>query len=236
MARVTKIDPAAEIADLKAKQVKIAIERDEARRLMQAAYAALEIPERGPNAVGVGTFHKLAPGELTIPERFKAAEAARALEQKHEPLEAIEKDERDAHAALRTNSRRVESLSEAVKTRGEEIEKIEETHIEWLRGLAEAGTSGAEEQMDQLLKVFDATTQALSDWQGRWSRVRQAEMRIGGNVTAMVSTRELDHIRREIDEYRRRFWPGLTEARYRGSQQASPVRPSNAEPLAEIIG
>jgi hypothetical protein len=214
MARATKAkNPDQLTGEREKRREEIEQELAEAVREKEAAYAILEIPERGPNTAGQGTMHRAPEGELTIPERRQAVEDAQELRRETpESLEAIAADEAQAHHALEVSTRRIASLNRAEATLRGEIKQIERDAPDYFRARTEEGSSAAVVQMDKLLAVFDETTQVLKvDAWAAWTRLEGVTGEKSG-----ISTDDLGHVRVVLENVRRTCcWPGQSEANYR---------------------
>jgi hypothetical protein len=220
-------NPAEQVDEIQKQRMGLAVEKATAQSELERSYDALGIGEPlGPNTAGRPTVRPLPAGELSIVERRQIAEEAQALGRDHEPFEVIAKDEGELGAKIRANGPRTVALEGAMRTLAEEIEAVEAEHRGFFVRLAEEGAGAAEAQIDALLKALDATTQVLQDTWGRWNRVS-----IG------VSTRDLAHVRRELEETRRTCcWPQRSEAAYRSREATTTLSvPEVREQLLEMI-
>lgn len=230
--------PSEQVAEISAQRMALAVERATARSEMERAYDALGVAEPlGPNAAGRPMVRPLPEGQLSIAERLQTAGELRRIGQDHEPIEPIKAEAAELWQVIKDNGPAIVELDGSMKRLADEIEALEARHRDYFVKLAEEGSRAAEAQVDKLLEAFDETTQALNDMWGRW-----------GRVSIGVSTRDLSHIRRELQEARREcFWPGRSEENWRARKAAEQApagaRLSNrdsqgpaAEPLLESIG
>jgi hypothetical protein len=226
-ARKKDPNPAERVDEISAQRMKLAVEKATARSEVERAYDALGVAEPlGPHAAGRPVVRPLPEGQLSIVERRQRAEEQQALGRDHEAFEAIVKDEASLGAKIRANGPRTVALEGAMRTLAEEIEAVEAEHRGFFVKLAEEGAGAAEAQIDALLKALDATTEVLQDTWGRWNR-----------VSIPVSSRDLAHVRRELEETRRECcWPQRSEAAYRSREATTSLSvPEVREQLLEMI-
>jgi hypothetical protein len=205
---------------------------------------------------------KLAEVDAQIAELIQEGEDLSARRGEAEALLGSYPDRRDAALMLRRVGETVELPDEAEPGRLRrviDVAKEEEgTALRTRRRLEAderpkviaAGLPHFDAQAEESARAYEALGEmalaALAAFQGgaqakggAWRRSYDGRRELGVDQIPGVSSRDLDHLKREIEDAMRSAWPGESEDKwreFRAREQAPKVKVSNAEAAAAFAG
>jgi hypothetical protein len=220
MARAKAPNPDAELAELHAKRMALAVRRD-------------------AHATAQGAAERVIEGSA---DRRSAALVSEARGE--EPSETAEQVDRERHAAeiaVRDNRERAEALRRVEGEVQEEVEAVIDAHPAFFVAQAVAASEAASEA---LAAASQATSAAVTAWmgaRGAWSVVRMSRRRRRLELGPEIPIHDLGSAVNELSTQQSRTWPGGSREAWerflaRDAAASNAPRFSNREALAQFGG